>query len=176
MRWVGLVRNVMLGREGLHREVLLGLTRDAGGTDPRSFLTTGNVTFTAEPDQLADVVDTLETAIAGVLGRREVVVVRSMDWLGDLVAADPFRGYERDAFELEVCFVPHTAPPLVATDLPDSRPTGLVEVRDHELLTARPHSRASLPHGNRLLERATGQPATARAWSTLQRIHAHDHN
>jgi len=174
MRWMGLVRNVMLGREGLDRELLLRLTRDAGGGEPRSFLTTGNLTFTAEPDDLDDVVTGLEAGIAGVLGRREIVVVRSMDWLGQLVAEDPFRGYERQDFELEVCFIPHTAPPIVADDLADSRPTLLVDVRDRELLTARPHSRSSLPHGNRLLERATGQPATARAWSTLERIHTHD--
>ena len=31
MRFVGLVRNVMLGREGLHRNVLLGLLDAAGG-------------------------------------------------------------------------------------------------------------------------------------------------
>jgi hypothetical protein len=45
VRWLGLIRNVMVGREGLHRAVLLDLAARAGGADVRSFLTTGNVTL-----------------------------------------------------------------------------------------------------------------------------------
>jgi len=36
MQWVGLVRNVMLGREGLNRDVLLEVVRAAGGLEPHS--------------------------------------------------------------------------------------------------------------------------------------------
>ena len=45
VRWLGLIRNVMVGREGLDRSVLLDLAERAGCVDLRSFLTTGNVTF-----------------------------------------------------------------------------------------------------------------------------------
>ena len=48
MRYAGFVRAVMLGRDGLHRPVLLDCFRSAGADRPRSYLTTGNVTFTAD--------------------------------------------------------------------------------------------------------------------------------
>ena len=45
MQYVGLVRNVMLGREGLHRDVLLRLVDAAGGRAATSHLRTGNLPF-----------------------------------------------------------------------------------------------------------------------------------
>ena len=76
MRYVGLVRNVMQGREGLHRDVLLRLLDEAGGRSGASHLTTGNLTFDAAPARLDAVVRRLEDGIAGVIGRRVPVIVR----------------------------------------------------------------------------------------------------
>ena len=75
MRWVGFVRNVMVGREGLSGEVLLDLVALAGGTDAKSRRSTGNVTFDVPAHELDHLVDALESAIAEVLGRREMVAV-----------------------------------------------------------------------------------------------------
>jgi hypothetical protein len=49
MRYVGLVRNVMLGREGLHRDVLLRPVDAAGGRSAQSHLAAGNLTFDTAP-------------------------------------------------------------------------------------------------------------------------------
>ena len=46
-RQAAFVRNVMIGREGLHRQVLLDVVERAGGRAPRSYISTGNVTFDA---------------------------------------------------------------------------------------------------------------------------------
>lgn len=81
MRWVAFVRNVMVGREDLHREVLLELAREAGGTNVLSHMATGNLTFAAEditPDVLAN---RLEAGVKRVLGREEMVAIRSLPWL-----------------------------------------------------------------------------------------------
>jgi hypothetical protein len=51
-RFVGFVRNVMVGRNGLSAEVLLELVAKAGGHEPRSHLATGNLTFSASPELL----------------------------------------------------------------------------------------------------------------------------
>jgi uncharacterized protein (DUF1697 family) len=60
MRYVGLVRNVMTGREGLIRDVLLQLLDAAGDREGRLHLATGNLTFEADPAELDDVVRRLE--------------------------------------------------------------------------------------------------------------------
>lgn len=171
-RWVGLVRNVMLGREGLSRDVLLDAVRSAGGVGPRSYLTTGNVTFDAPDDELGGVAERFEDAVGAVLGRAEMVAVRSVGWLLDLVAVDRFAGYPGSAWATEVAFLRHDAPPVTGSGLGDPRRTVLVDVLDREVLTARPASGGARPHVNRLVEQATGRPATTRGWGTLQRIAA----
>ena len=172
MQWVGVVRNVMLGREGLSRDVLLDVVRAAGGRDGRSYLTTGNVTFHAAPDELSKVVENIEDGIQQVLGRKEMVAVRSVPWLRGLVAENSFEGFVDAEWETEVAFLRHDAPVVDRNRIGNSRRTVLVEVRSREVLAARPRTGSARPHVNRLLEQASNSPATARGWSTLQRIAA----
>lgn len=160
----------MVGREGLHREVLLELAREAGGTDVLSHMATGNLTFTADdigPDVLAD---RLEAGVARVLGREEMVAIRSLPWLVRLVDSDPFKGRSSDEWGFEVAFLRHDAHPLDPSRLGDTQRTVLTGIHDRELLAARPAQGDQRPHVNRLLERATGTRATSRGWSTLQRV------
>jgi uncharacterized protein (DUF1697 family) len=170
VRWVALVRNVMLGREGLRRDDLLRMVDDAGGRDARSHLTTGNVTFTAEASDAPCVARRLEPAVERVIGRLEVVVIREVGWLQRLVRSDPFAGFDPGEWELEVALLAHDAPPLGASLVCDPQRTVVVEVRDREVLAARPRGGDRRPHVNRLVEQAAGLPATSRSWSTLRHI------
>ena len=170
MRCVALVRNVMLGREGLHRELLVRLVEDAGGGDVVSVLTTGNLLFTMPSEAVDPVISQLEADIAVVLGRTEPVVVRTLDWLRSFVQHDPFTAEQHADAECEVAFLHHRAAPLDPSRIPFPGRTTVVAVRTRELVTARPRTGNNRPHVNRLLERATGQPATARGWGTLRRI------
>ncbi len=169
MRWLGLVRNVMIGREGLHRAVLLDLVERASGTEVVSHLTTGNVTFTAPARSAGALAVAIERGVRDVVGRDELVVLRPLTWLEELVSVDRFGAVDA-GWEHEVGLLRHDAPVLSPADLPDPQRTLLVEVRDREVLTARPRTGGRRPHVNRLLETATGQRSTARGWSTLQRI------
>jgi uncharacterized protein (DUF1697 family) len=169
MRYVGLVRNVMLGREGLHREVLLRLADAAGARSAESHLTTGNLTFDTAPSQLDAVVRRLEEGIAEVIGRREPVVVREAAWFRDLVAGDPFAAYPVDRWELAVAFLSLRAAPLDPAAVPRIDGLEAVAVRPHELLMAarRDVRRPGVTH---LLPRPWRDEATTRSWSTVQRL------
>jgi uncharacterized protein (DUF1697 family) len=90
VRHAAFIRNVMVGGEGLTRVVLLGLGHRAGGTRPVSHLATGNLTFDLAPASLPEWVAGMEAGIAGVIGLREQIFVRSMEYLETLVASDPF--------------------------------------------------------------------------------------
>jgi uncharacterized protein (DUF1697 family) len=171
MRYVGLVRNVMLGREGLHRDVLVRLVDEAGGESAASHLTTGNVTFDAAPAQVDAVVRRLEDGIAGVIGHREPVVVREAAWFRDLLAADPFAAYPVDRWELAVAFLRLGGVPLDPGTVPRIDGLEAVAVRPHELLMA---GRRDLrrPGATYLLPRPWRDEATTRAWSTVQRLAA----
>lgn len=170
MRWAGFLRNVMVGREGLQRDVLLGIVHEAGGAEARTHLTTGNVTFTAEPDEVTSIVRGAERGLGSVIGRRETVVVRELRWLRELVDADPFAAFDPSHWELEVALLAHDAPVLEPSLLGDSQRTVIVTVGEREVLSARPRHGGRRPHANRLVERAAGLPATSRAWSTLRRV------
>jgi uncharacterized protein (DUF1697 family) len=169
------VRNVMLGREGLHRSVLLNLVTAAGGLDVASYLTTGNVTFSADVKAVAEVVERLQDGLAGVIGRHEIVAVRSRAWLRELVAREPFAAYDAASWYQEVAFLPASAMPLSDLPIGVTGSSVVVEVGARELLTARPVSGPRGPHANRLVERLSGSPATSRGWSTLLRLARDQH-
>jgi uncharacterized protein (DUF1697 family) len=171
VRWVAFVRNVMVGREGLDRERLLDVARRAGGEDVRSHITTGNLTFTAAdaPDSLAR---QLEDGVSAIIGRREMVAVRPLEWVRELVATKPFEGLDAGAWSTEVALLRHDAPALELSALGDAERTVVVRVLDREVLAARPRDGGRRPHPNTLAERASGRPATSRAWSTLERVAA----
>jgi uncharacterized protein (DUF1697 family) len=172
MRWVGLVRNVMLGRDGLDRALLLDTAARAGGSRVRSYLTTGNVTFQAGPREIDGLSRRFEAELSRIVSRPTMVAIRAHLWLQDLVSNDVFAGVDDDEWECEVAFLRHTAPSINPRSIPETRKTRLVATYDRELASARPRTGSARPHVTTLLERASGQPATARGWSTLRRIAA----
>lgn len=160
----------MIGREGLHRQVLLDLCEAAGGADPRSYLATGNITFSAIAGEVPTVTDRLEQSLGTVLGRSEIVAVRSLRWLRELVASEPFASYEAGAWELECAFLSALSPPVSSPFEAETGSTVVVRLGARELLTARPTDGSRGPHAGPLLQVLTGARATTRAWSTLQRL------
>jgi uncharacterized protein (DUF1697 family) len=169
MRWAGFIRNVMIGREGLHRDVLLRLLDEAGGRDGASHLATGNVTFIATTRDVRGVVRRLEDGIATVIGRPEPVITRRLDWVQQFVASEPFAAYDDKVWELLVALLPLDAAPLAPALLEGAGETVIVDVADHELVGARPRDRHA-PHVNVLAEKASGVRCTSRGWSTLVRL------
>jgi uncharacterized protein (DUF1697 family) len=172
MRWVGLVRNVMLGRDGLDRARLLDTVARVGGSGVRSYLTTGNVTFDAGAKEVDDLSRRLEVELSRVVSRPTMVAIRQHTWLRDLVANDLFAGFEAEECELEVAFLRRAGPPIDPRSLPTTGRTRLVAIFERELASARPRSGPGRPHVNKVLETASGEAATARGWSTLCRIAA----
>jgi uncharacterized protein (DUF1697 family) len=172
MRWVGLVRNVMLGRDGLDRALLLDIAARAGGSRARSHLTTGNLTFDAAPQDIDGLCRRLEAEISGIVSRPTMVAIREHAWLTELVGRDVFAGVAEDEWECEVAFLRHDSRSIDPDSFPEARRTRLVATYEREVVAARPREGSARPHVTRLLERASGQPATARGWSTLCRVAA----
>jgi len=170
--WVGFVRAVMIGRDGLHREVLLDLLERAGGADVASHLTTGNVSFRADIDAVDDVVGRIEAGIERVVGRPTPVFVRSVDHLEALVAQAPFdRAPHDEPLARLVTMVRDTVPD--GFEVPIVSPRGdyqvfAVEGGEIFSITVDTGGRVQDPGG--LIERLAGEPVTTRAWRTIERI------
>lgn len=169
--YVGFVRAVMIGRDGLHRTVLLDLLAAAGAANPVSYITTGNVSFEAAQDRVDDIVADVEHRIGTVVSRPTPVFVRTRDELRDMTAGDPFADAPfPDAEAREVVFLRDRVPDV---DLPIRSARGDVMVfarSERELFSVSRRVDGTLRSPGGTIERLTGQRVTTRAWSTVTRI------
>lgn len=173
--YVAFVRAVMIGREGLHRPVLLELFERAGATAARSYISTGNVSFDVEPDHLDQVVGDVEIGLERLLGRPTPVFVRSLDCLRELVEREPFADAPHpDPRARLVTMTRHQVPD--GFELPIVSPDGdyhvfAVDGGETFSITVDTGGRIRDPGG--LIERTVDQPVTTRAWGTITRIVRH---
>lgn len=172
-RFVAFVRAVMIGREGLHRVVLLDMFERAGASDAVSHITTGNVSFSADAVALDDVVDAVEADLAALLGRETPLFVRSLTDLFALVDTDPFANQPfDDVYARLVTFFRAAVPASIA--LPMRAPNGDWEVfgagrgEVFSVTRAWPDRQPQDPGG--VIQRTAGEPVTTRALGTIERI------
>jgi uncharacterized protein (DUF1697 family) len=169
-RHVAFIRNVMIGRAGLHRDVLLGIFAEAGATEPRSHLATGNVSFGWDGDDVSGLIAATQIGIAATMGRFEPVFVRSVATLRSAVQSLPFQPTPiRDVGHRCVTFTEtpgHLELPLVSPRLDayifGTRGTDFVSVT--RLVDGRGGNI------NRMVEKAMSCSATTRNWNTIERI------
>jgi uncharacterized protein (DUF1697 family) len=167
-RQVAFIRAVMLGRQGLSRELVLQAFVESGAGDPRSYLATGNVSFDADNDAIRDLTPLLERAIAKTLGRHEPIFVRSVLRLTELAAGDPFEGYRTEGVhERCVTFLPgdrrwDRALPIASrrNDVSLIAAGGPEVFSITRLISGRPGNPGTL------IEREIGAPVTTRNWNT----------
>ena len=170
-RHAGFVRAVMVGRDGLDRSVLLECFRAAGADRPRSYLATGNVTFSVEAKAVDAVRQSVEHNIEDVVGRRTEVAIRSIAHLQRLIDRDPFAEYP-DAVEHEVSFLTaHFEPSSI--DLPYESSGGyvtLIDATPSEVFAVGREVEGRRKGAGGIIERLLGQRVTTRVWRTLVRV------
>lgn len=172
MRYVGFVRAVMVGREGLHGDVLISAFEKAGATAVRSHLTTGNVTFSLDGRRLPTFTRSVDVALSDVVGRRIEVFVRTVR---ELAAVDAEAIYATAPFEHlgELVSYFHRPPDFGGLPVPSVVHHGraailAIEGRDVYSVEREVDGRRSAPGG--VFERITGQRCTTRGWSTVAKI------
>ena len=172
-RYAAFVRAVMVGRDGLDRATLLRCFEGAGATSPRSYISTGNVTFSAAPRDFAHVTAGAEDAIEAVVDRRTEVYVRSIDHLADLVASDPFAASPvTDSDQHEVSFTYEPIEPELL-ELPITSPGGhltIFHATPTEVFCDGREIDGRLMGAGGFIEKLLGQRITTRAWSTVRRV------
>lgn len=169
---VAFVRAVMVGREGLHREVLVDAFVGAGATDVVSYITTGNASFRAPAAEVDQIRVAVEVHLEEIVGRRTELFVRSHAELREMSRSDPFHDAPLTGrFDRVVTFLPSSPPEDLA--LPITSSDGDVVVfsagpRELFTVSANVDGQSRGPGG--MIERALGQRVTSRAWSTIERI------
>ena len=162
----------MVGREGLHRQVILDIFEDAGARDPRSHLATGNVSFGLGRARIEGVAAKVGAAMTEVVGRDIEVFIRSLDQLRavdaeGIYATAPFEPLHR----LVTYF--HEPPALDSIEIPgliQKGRTAVLEVDGRDVYSVAREVDGQIGAPGGLLEKLTGQRVTTRAWSTVQKI------
>lgn len=171
--FVAFVRAVMIGREGLHRDVLLAMFEQAGATSSASHMATGNVSFTLDPGRLDTIVARVESDLERLLDRPTPLFVRSLDDLVELVDADPFASAPfDDVYARLVTFLPTSVPASLALPLMAPNEDWVVfAAGPGELFSvtrAWPDRQPQDPGG--VIQRTAGAPVTTRAIGTIEHI------
>ena len=171
-RQVAFIRAVMLGRQGLSRELVLQAFVDSGAGDPTSYLATGNVSFDADDDVLTDLTSLVERAIAKTLGRHEPIFVRGAVRLAELAAGDPFARYRTDdVHERCVTFLPGERRWDRVLPIASRRnDVSLIAADGPEVFSVTRKIAGRPGNPGTLIERELGALVTTRNWNTIERI------
>jgi uncharacterized protein (DUF1697 family) len=169
---VAFLRNVMVGRAGLTREVLVGAFRDCGASSAESFLATGNIVFESGALSARSITDCALSRLGAAHGLREPAFVRSIESLRALQASAPFSSATSgDVHERTVTFFDEVVAPPPALPLRSKR--GDCEVfflgdREAFGVTWLIDGRTGNP--GRLIEDSGMTLVTTRNWNTIERM------
>jgi uncharacterized protein (DUF1697 family) len=170
-RYVAFIRNVMIGRAGLHADVLLEFFDGAGAQEARSHLATGNVSFTSRESSLEGIIDAAQRGIHLTMGRFEPVFVRSLDALRQAVRADPFA--EVPMVEVRdrcVTFIELSGGQLTVP-IHSARGDAVIFAQNgHDIYSATHLINGRGGNPNRMIEKELFCRATTRNWNTVERI------
>jgi uncharacterized protein (DUF1697 family) len=143
----------------------------AGFTQVRTLLSSGNVVFDSNARSEGALVRKAEAAMQAGLGRTFLTHVRSVKLLRELIERDPFAAFDLPAGAKCVVTFLHE-PPATKPKLPiELRDASILAVLGREVLCAYvPQS--SDPAFMALLEKTFGKTITTRTWDTVRKCAA----
>jgi uncharacterized protein (DUF1697 family) len=141
----------------------------AGFTGVKTVLSSGNVVFEARATSEASLERRAEAAMNERLGRSFLPIVRPLEALRALLAADPYQGFRlAPGSKRVVTFLRRAAAPKVRlpVELDGAR---ILCVRGGEAFSAYVRSSHG-PAFMTLIERTFGKEATTRTWETVRKV------
>ena len=138
----------------------------AGFKEVRTLLSSGNVLFTAPATAPASLERKAEAAMQGRLGRTFLTIVRPVDALREILAADPYRGFRLASGAKRVVTFLRLAPRLKIA-LPVERDgVRILALRGNDAFSAYVRNPKG-PVFMSLIEKTFGKEQTTRTWETV---------
>lgn len=166
MRYVAFLRGVspMNARMAQLRQCF----EDAGFTDVKTVLSSGNVVFDHRKAPVAALQRKIEAAMRAGLPQGFLSIVRSVEALQELLAADPFAAFRLPAgAKRVVTFL--REPPSARLSLPlEVDGARILALRGQEVLTVYVPQRDN-PVFMSLIEKTFGKEVTTRTWDTVRK-------
>jgi len=170
--YVALLRGINVGgKNKLHMPDLAAMFTEAGCTDVRTYIQSGNVVFSVAPKTAKRVPDLVSRRIADCFGYRVPVVLRTADELKKVAAGNPFFESDADAHSLHVGFLADLPTPRdVAALDPKRSPGDSFSVRGREVYLCLPNGVAGTKLTNAYFDSKLGTTSTIRNWRTVLRL------
>ncbi len=171
-------RNLNLGRKNCPNKAQLEQAfLDAGAHEAASFLTNGTLVFSASTRSGHGKISLRASALLRAhCGLAEPAFVRSVSYLADLVAAEPFALVDRSlVHECCVSFLhPDASVPSEAPADANRRGVEVLRFTSGEAFSLSRKIGKTPGSPNMVLEKLLGLPATTRSWNTVTRlVHKH---
>jgi uncharacterized protein (DUF1697 family) len=171
---VALLRGINVGgHRMIRKDELQAIFEGCGFTDVRTVLASGNVVFTSESSSEEKLTETIESALEDALGYRVDVMVRTIAYLNELLALDPFGEVGPGDGHNYVTFL--TRAPESVPELPQELPNQsalALGLNDREFFSVS-YKRSDGRYGDfgPFMRQAFGQqPVTTRNWKTVVKL------
>lgn len=168
---IALLRGVNLGARRLPMKDLLGMFEDAGCTDVRTYIQSGNVVFRAAPALARRVPTLISRAISERFGYEAPIVLRTAAELEDVARNHPFLKEAADTKSLHVAFLQDRPGKSRIAELdPERSPPDRFVVRGREVYLHCPNgvgrSKLTMPYFDAKLRTIS----TMRNWNTVLKL------
>jgi uncharacterized protein (DUF1697 family) len=166
---VALLRGINVGgKNRLPMRDLVGLFEEAGCSEVKTYIQSGNVVFKAPPRTRERLAGTLEKLIAERFALRVPIVLRTSEELAAAARANPFIAGKRDEKTLHVMFLAD-APSARAVASLDARrsPPDEFTVVGRDIYVCCPNGVARSKLTNDYFDRTLATVSTGRNWRTV---------
>ena|SRR5262245_22687355 len=141
----------------------------AGFTDVKTVLSSGNVVFSAREASEASLERKAEAAMSKHLGRAFLTIVRPLEALRAILAADPYKAFRLTPGAKRVVTFLRSTPKSRLTLPIELDGARILHVEGREVFTAYARS-ARGPVFMTLIQKTFGEEATTRTWDTVKKV------
>lgn len=170
---IALLRGINLGGRRLSMKELAVMFEDAGCSEVRTYIQSGNVVFECGTALARRVPALIEKAIADRFGFDVPIVIRTAAEIDDIVKANPFLKAGADPTTLHVAFLrDRPGKSRVAALDPERSPPDEFVVRAGEIYLRCPNGVARSKLTTQYFDSRLGTVTTARNWRTVLKLQA----
>jgi uncharacterized protein (DUF1697 family) len=153
----------------LKMPALKAALEDAGFTDVRTLLSSGNVVFAGRRTTDVAIEKKIEAALEKHVGKKFGTIVRSIDELEELIAADPYQAFRLPVGSKRVVTFLRAKPEAKPQLPPALDGARIWAVRGRDVLSSYVRSEKG-PVFMTLIEKTFGKDVTTRTWDTVQKV------
>jgi uncharacterized protein (DUF1697 family) len=167
--YIALLRGINVGgKNKLPMKELVELFAEAGCSNVRTYIQSGNVVFGASASVRKRLAPTIEQRIKKEYGYSVPIILRSAEELVGIVKANPFLKQKRDPETLHMMFLA-TEPSAskIATLDPKRSPTDQYRVVGQDVYLYCPHGMGKTKLSNAWFDSKLGTVSTVRNWRTV---------